>query len=319
MKYLFILFFLPLSAFAQVSLSFEPVPHTPQLFGEGIISTLLSERDMALSPDGNELLYTVQVPAAGIAVIVSCTKNAKGAWQSPQVASFSGQYSDLEPAFSADGKKLFFASNRPVQGNQPKDFDIWYTEKVKGQWSTPVNIGSPVNTTANEFYPSVAKNGNLYFTATYKKGVGQEDIYLAKWENGKYLEPVALDTGVNSPLYEYNAFVSPDEDFILFTSYGRKDDKGRGDLYISLKNATGNWQPAVHLDLISSDKADFCPFVSFDKKILFFTSERQNIPSYQTGKPVDMSALRKIAETIENGNTNIYWISFDAVLKSINK
>jgi WD40-like Beta Propeller Repeat len=92
------------------------------------------------------------------------------------------------------------------------------------------------------------------------------------------LESVALDTGVNSALYEFNAFVSPDEQFILFTAFGRKDDKGRGDIYVSTKNEKGNWLPAKNLEVINSEKLDYCPIVSFDNKTLFFTSERHVIP-----------------------------------------
>ncbi|MBK8496879.1 MAG: PD40 domain-containing protein [Chitinophagaceae bacterium] len=160
---------------------------------------------------------------------------------------------------------MFFSSNRPLSGSEIKDFDIWVVEKENGKWGEPRNLGAPVNTKEDEFYPSITKTGNLYFTAAYKNGIGKEDVFMAKLENGKYGEPVPLDTAVNSKTYEFNAFVSPDEDFIIFTSYGRKDDNGRGDLYMSIKDASGNWQPAKHLSMLNSAKLDYCPFVSFDK------------------------------------------------------
>ncbi len=76
----------------------------------------------------------------------------------------------------------------------------------------------------------------MYFMATYKNGIGREAIFIAKWENGRYLQPVLLDTAINSKTYEFNALVSHNEDFIIFTSNRREDDKGRSDLYISVKN-----------------------------------------------------------------------------------
>ncbi len=300
----------------SVKLDISTAPATAQVFGEGVISTGLYERDMAISPDGNEMFYTIVSPQNIFSAIIYLQKDKKGNWSKPEVASFSGRYSDLEPAFAPDGKKLFFVSNRSVTGDSVKDFDVWYVEKKDGNWVNPVNIGKPINTDANEFYPSVANNGNLYFTANYERGKGREDIYVAKWENGKYSEPVSLDTAVNSPLYEFNAFVSPDEQFILFTSYGRKDDKGRGDLYISTKDASGNWQPAKNLSILNSERLDYCPFVSFDKKILFFSSERSNLKeSYPT--PVTYQSLIEQRTGILNGESNIYWISLDKVLESI--
>jgi hypothetical protein len=179
-----------------------------------------------------------------------------------------------------------------------------------------VNVGPQINTAANEFYPSLASNGNLYFTAEYEKGVGNEDIFVSRWTNGAFAESIALDTAVNSAKWEFNAFVTPDEQFILFTSYGRKDDMGGGDLYMSRKSADGTWQPARHLTLLNSTTIDYCPFVSFDKKVLFFTSGRHDIPkSFE--KPQSYKALINLLHQPLNGSENIYWISFQQVLDSV--
>ncbi|BFG69122.1 hypothetical protein KACHI17_00030 [Sediminibacterium sp. KACHI17] len=282
-----------------------------------MISTGFAERDFALSPDESEIFYTLQSPLGYFQTIVYMKKDAKGFWSKPEIAPFAGVFTDLEPAFSADGKRLYFASNRPISGDKPKDFDIWYVEKQNGQWSTsPINLGSPVNTAGNEFYPSITKSGNLYYTATYKNGVGREDIFMASWKDGKYIDAVPLDTAVNSKVDEFNAFVSPDEDFILFTSYGRKDDMGRSDLYISQKDPSGKWMPARNVSLLNSNRIDYCPFVSFDKKKLFFTSERNMLKqSYET--KIGIEALKKIFSSPQNGSGDIYWISFEKVLESI--
>lgn len=314
---LFISLFVSLRTSAQLNLKFNQPPALPEIFAANIISTGLSERDFALSPDGSEILYTLQSPqgTSMFQTILYTKKDKHGKWSKPVVAPFAGKYSDLEPVFSFDGQKLFFSSNRPVSGTEIKDFDIWVVEKASGKWGEPKNIGSPVNTPADEFYPSITKSGNLYFTAAYKNAVGKEDIYCAKWENGKYNEPAPLDTAVNSKTYEFNAFVSPDEDFIIFTSYGRKDDMGRGDLYISSKDAGGKWQPAKNLSFLNSEKSDYCPFVSFDKKLLFFTSERINLKKSYSDKPVKIDDLIKSFTSPQNGGGDIYWVSFEKLLQ----
>ncbi|WP_373492612.1 hypothetical protein [Aquiflexum sp.] len=285
------------------------------VFGEGIISTRNFERDFALSPNGDELFYTIQHPRTGFSIIIQSSKSGDE-WTGPEVASFSDSYSDLEPAFSPDGKKLFFSSNRPkTDGAEITDMDIWYVEKETGTWGNPINVGSPVNSDKNEFFPSIAKNGNLYFTASREGGVGREDIFLCRFENGRYLEPVALDTAINSPMDEFNAFVDPDEEFLIFSAWGRKVDRGRGDLYISFKDSTDNWLPAKNLgDKINSKSLDYCPFVSFDGKYLFFTSDRMDTELFKN-KFLDLKNYRELLDAPLNGGGNIYMINITEVLK----
>ncbi|HMU09253.1 MAG TPA: hypothetical protein PKC54_04560 [Ferruginibacter sp.] len=314
-SFFLILLFLSFTAAAQQNIDLSRPPATPQLFAPGIISTGLGERDFAISPDGTQILYTLQSPQGVFQTILEINKQPNGSWSKPVIASFAGKHSDLEPAFSADGKKLFFSSNRPLSGTEIKDFDIWVVKKENGKWGEPENIGTPVNTAADEFYPSVANSGNLYFTAAYKNAVGKEDIYIARWQHDKYDEPVPLDTAVNSKTYEFNAFVSPDEDYIIFTSYGRKDDKGRGDMYMSMKDASGKWLPAKNLALLNSEKLDYCPFISPDKKILFFASERNDLKRSFPGNAVTFEELGKLFTSPQNGGGDIYWISTEALFR----
>lgn len=305
---------LSLPAQKHFDISFDSPPDKLSMLGENVISTSINERDFALSPDGNEIFFTISTPKSSFQTIVYCRKEKQGSWTSPVVAPFAGQFSDLEPAFTPDGNTLFFSSNRPLTGNSAKDFDIWKVTRVGSSWGTPENVGLPINTTADEFYPSVTKYGNLYFTAAYEGGVGKEDIYISIFKNGAYLNPTALDTAVNSRFYEFNSFVSPDENYILFTSYGRKDDTGGGDLYISLKNAEGKWQTARNLKELNSRQLDYCPFVSPDGKSLFITSERHQLPvSFNNSK----ATYRNVVDIVQsplNGTGNLYWIDFRKVL-----
>jgi Tol biopolymer transport system component len=295
----------------QHTIDLTSPPKKPALFEENFISTSLYERDIAISPDGDEIFYTTMIPLSNFQTLVHI-KKVNGRWTMPEIVSFSGKYSDLEPAFSIDGKKLFFCSNRPVEGDKIKDFDIWCVDKTNGKWGEPKNLGSPVNSAADEFYPSVASNGNLYFTAQYKGGVGREDIYVSKWENGSYQPASPLDTMVNSAVFEFNAYISPDEKFIIFSSQGRKDEKGRGDLYISVKNEHNGWKLAKNLSILNSDRLDYCPFVSFDKKILFFTSESHELKK-AFATPINYDDIKNIVRQTKNGTGNIYWIDFNSL------
>ena len=288
---------------AAVSLFAASNAQTPVLFTD--VSTNLNERDIAISPDGQEMYYTVQT-SRNILSTILYRKRQRNGWSKPEVAPFSGVFNDLEPAFSPDGKKLYFCSNRPLSGSATKDYDIWVMERTGTVWSSPKNLGSPVNTTANEFYPSVTENGNLYFTAEKEGAIGNEDIFVSRANAEGYAQPVPLDTAVNSKLWEFNAFVSPDESYIIFTSYGRKDDSGGGDLYMSI-NRNNQWQPAVNLKGINSTTIDYCPFVY--KGVLYFTSCRHNVTSTRQSR-MDYDALMKWHGSPLNGSENIYSVNF---------
>lgn len=304
------------TAFAQSKLpALTSPPEQATLFGEGSVSTGINERDFAISPDGNEIYYTISTPRSTMQTIVYMKKSAKGDWSAPEVAPFAGEFSDLEPAFSADGNTLYFASNRPLTGTERKDFDIWKVTRTGTTWGKPENLGSNVNTTGDEFYPSITRSGNLYYTAQYAGGPGREDIYVSSQSGGQFQKPVALDTAVNSKAYEFNAFVDPNEQYILFTSYGRKDDSGGGDLYMAVKDTNGKWRPAQNLKELNSKLIDYCPFVSPDGKAMFFTSERHQLPVQSPGSKITVQKIREIALSPLNSTGNIYWVSFATVYK----
>lgn len=287
------------------------------LVGSGWISTNRYERDFALSPDGKEIFYTLQMPQSSFQTILHTKKNAAGQWSEPVVAHFAGRYSDLEPAFSNDGQKLFFVSNRPVTGTAKKDFDIWVVNKTGNGWSEAKNLGAPVNSQVNEFYPSVTASGNIYFTAEYPNTTGKEEIFRCRWNGNSFEQPEKLDSAINSTAYEFNAYVSPDEQYIIFSSFGRKDDKGGGDLYLSKKDQQGNWQPALNIAMLNSVKLDYCPFLSPDKKTLYFTSEQHALQKNYEKKPVSYAELVEVNNSALNGSGNIYKINFDVVLRSL--
>ena len=314
----FLIICITVSAQKNISISLSSPPEKLSMFGENAISTFINERDFAVSPDGNEMFFTISTPRSSFQTIVYCKKEKEGTWSQPEVAPFAGTYSDLEPAFSVDGNTMYFSSNRPVSGDAPKDFDIWKVSRVGSAWGKPENIGSPVNTTADEFYPSITKNGSLYYTAAYDGGVGKEDIYVSVLSGNGYQKPVPLDTAVNSRFYEFNAFVAPDERYILFTSYGRKDDAGGGDLYISVKDSAGKWQPAKNLKELNSRQLDYCPYVSPDGKTLFITSERHQLPATFPDTRATYKGVVARLLNPANGTGNIYWIDFKKIWNSAN-
>ncbi len=200
--------------------------------------------------------------------------------------------------------RLYFTSNRPlVDSESAKDFDIWYIEKKNNKWGKPINMGTVINTDKDEFYASVAKNGNLYFTRDNDST--KDDIFFSAYINGIYTTPVAMDTAINSTGYDFNAFVDPEEKYIIFSSYKRNDDMGGGDLYISARRS-GHWMPAINMgSKINSVALDYSPFVSFDKKYFFFSS-RESLIDFTPGKVQKLEGVQKSLASYGNGNEDIY-------------
>ncbi|MCP5053737.1 MAG: hypothetical protein GY940_41610, partial [bacterium] len=197
----------------------------------------------------------------------------KGKWQTPEIASFSGQYSDWDVGISPDGKKLFFTSDRPVTKDQPlkKDTDIWMCVKTKKGWGDPVHLGNTVNSPRMEFSPVTAKSGNLYFASMRPGGLGQGDLYVSRCVKGEYLEPVNLGKGVNSKTGEWNLYVSPDESYIIFEASGRKENLSvPGDLYIAPRK-NGRFNSAVNLEELNTTGSNLMPKVSPDRKYLYYS------------------------------------------------
>ena len=294
---------------AQESIQFL-ASDTPSVFAPGVVSDGFANRDIAISPDGNDLFYTIQWYFGLYSVILHAQKR-NGQWSEPDTAWFSGRFNDLEPAFSPDGSKLYFSSNRPLNSSDTaKDYDIWYLQKKGAHWEGPFNPGASVNTDKDEFYPSLTKTGNLYFTRNNDDA--GDDIFITELKDGKYSPAQPLPEAVNSKGDDFNAFIDPDEKFIIFSSYKRKDDLGRGDLYFALRKE-GIWQPAIHFDRgINSTTLDYSPFVSPDHKYFFFTSKRQSI-KFPFPKAKSAKEIKKELNSSGNAFEDIYIMSFKEV------
>lgn len=270
-------------------------------------------RDFTLSKNGSEAYLTVQNPSEEISAIVKIQKDREN-WSEPILLPFSGKFKDLEPFLSPDHLKLYFVSNRPLSKNDtlPKDFDIWYVERrsLTDEWGEPVNLGAPVNTFNNEFYPSLSENGNLYFTSDAMSVLRKDEILFSELKNKKYQTPVTLSEAINSKGYEFNAYIAPDESYLIFTGYNREGGLGSGDLYISYRDEKGNWESAKNLGtIINSDAMDYCPYYDVTSKTLYFTSKRSNY-----GELIDLNDLEDFKSEIlkyDNGFSRIYKVKIE--------
>ncbi|MGI9530178.1 TolB family protein [Lutimonas sp.] len=272
-------------------------------------------RDFTLSNSGKEAYFSIQSLDGTISVISKIIME-NDTWSSPIKAIFSGQHHDIEPFLSPDNLRLYFASSRPKnnQDHKAEDYDIWYVQRsgLNQPWSEPVNMGTAVNSDQNEFYPSVAHNKNLYFTSDRSGSKGKDDIFYSRWDGKVYETPVSLGATINSEGYEFNAYISPSESFLIFSGYNRKDGLGSADLYISHKGSDKNWREAINFgSVINSDKMDYCPFVDVKNKTLYFTSQRSAVNAQKALENGDEFLIE--LNKYENGMSRIYKIGLETI------
>ena len=284
----------------------------PQIFQEGVISKGDYESHPAFSPGGDTLYFIKCSYDLKLSAIYVSYKQG-GQWSEPQIAAFSGKYMDADPFVTRDGKSLFFMSNRPLKdGDAPRDYtDIWKVNITKNGLGKPVRLDAPVNSDKDEYYPTVADNGDIYFGSTRDGGKGGSDIYRCQFKDGKYMPAENLGDAINSEFNEYEAYIAPDQSYIIFNA-SKPNGLKNLDFYISY-NQNGTWTKAKKLPApISSDSIDWAPKVTPDGKYFYFSSTRSKdepIPA----KAENAEQFNRRLQSANNGLSDIYILDFKAI------
>lgn len=198
---------------------------------------------------------------------------------------------DYGPTISADGKTLFYVSNRPgSRVTRDGDFshDFWSARKPSNLdtvFSEPVNIDTldaGVNTIMNEGVASIAADRQtLFFTGCNRAdGLGDCDIYVADVDGDRWAKPRNLGRAVNSEYWDSQPTISPDKSRLYFTSNRpsptNPDGEGDDDIdiwYSDWDEDLGEWKQAKNLGPeINTKKQEVSPFIASDGYTLFFAS-----------------------------------------------
>lgn len=250
----------------------------PRIFGPKVLSISTPEFATTFSPKGDEVYFNT-TPADRSRIDLVWSRFEAGGWKAPELVSFAKGYRNLDPFLTADGKRLYFSSDFPIQGKVPRsDTDIWFVERTELEngekgWSDPIHTGPIINSDGWDIYTSLTTDGTLYFSSDRE---GTSWIYRSRWTETGFGQPQRLSSAVNFPEGSGNPCIAPDESFLLFSA-DRPGGLGGSDLYLSLLQ-DGELTPAIRLpEPINSALGDFAPSLSPDGKYLFFTSERPGI------------------------------------------
>ena len=246
-----------------------------EIFGEGVISLPRNhwESRLALSPDRTLALWTTGNGFAGEPLVVQMSEYRRGAWSEPMVAPFSGVYDDVDTVFSPDGKTIYFSSKRPLRkGAQALEFfDLWKMDyDGKRGFGEPQHLGAGPNGPADELYPSIDRQGNLYFGSN-RDGEKWDVWRSVRRFDGGFGPATKLGTAVNTAEYwEFNPEISPDGKTLLFVSLSRRGGYGWGDIYRS-DVRHGAFGPARNLGpCVNSAADDYHPTMLWEENRLIW-------------------------------------------------
>jgi Tol biopolymer transport system component len=191
--------------------------------GMHVVSTPASEVRASVSPDGQRIVWGSTDRAGGKGGWDLWQATLKqGRWQDPQPLAINSKANDFDPAFSADGRWLYFFSNR--DGGLGGD-DL-YRAAVRGDaFGAVENLGPGVNGKGNEWAPAPSADGKaLLYASDSFGGAGRHDLFVARWDGSSFgaRQPVA---GVNTRADEFDAAWLEGGRAVVFTRSANADDK----------------------------------------------------------------------------------------------
>lgn len=296
----------------------------PAVFAPGIISTGLHERDFTISPDGNEIYYSL---FQGDWNTIMMVKRVNGVWREPVVAPFARDTSFYfaEATLASNGNKIFFFSTKPREKEVAKagwaNQNIWVAERQSdGNWAEPKPLPDNINA-LDEFYPSLTADGTLYFCRTDPK-TNVSQILRSKLVDGQYQDPIALPAPINEKGSIFNACIAPDDSYLIGGVYQRDSSTMNRAVYmLFFHNADDTWSQGVNLvkelnlPCINALSASVTP----DGKYLFFSSSAASVKFKEILPDWKLSSIIKRKSSPGNGNYDIYWIRIEDGFKQLRK
>jgi tetratricopeptide (TPR) repeat protein len=264
--------------------------------------------------------------------ILAC-KNAIQFKENPTVFSKKSMGSDFSqgsinenPAVSFDGNSMVYTERRGMVNA------IFYSKKERGRWQAPIEITPALNAGEDCSSSSLNSDGTELFL--YKTDNYDGAIYSSKFVDGAWTPIKKLNRNINTKFYESHAAISADGKKLYFTS-NREGGQGNLDIYVSEKDAFGDWGPAVNLGAaINTPFNEDTPFITANDSVLYFCSEGHSsmggFDNYKSlrigsawktpvniGYPINTTDDDKFFQPVNNGQNAYYSMITDYKKKEI--
>lgn len=220
--------------------------------GMGVVSTRASEIRGSVTPDGQRIVWgsTDREGGAGGWDLWQATLK-DGRWQDARPLPINTQANDFDPLFSADGRWLYFFSNRP--GGVGGD-DLYRAAVLAGGgFGKAENLGPGVNSRGDEWAPTPSRDGqHLLFASDGFGGSGRHDLFVARWDGRAFVQSQPVP-GVNTKADEFDAAWLGDGKSLVFA---RSTDAATQPIQLLLAHCDGSRYAGIAPLKLSFNTAD---------------------------------------------------------------
>lgn len=245
----------------------------PQNLGDSVNSTDL-EYYPSVTVDNNTLVFTRRVRGHNEDFFESHRSGSGWSRARGMDGDINSNFNEGAQNISQDGEWLVFTGCNFPEGLG--GCDLYMSIKTKRGWSTPENLGEPINTEFWESAPSLSPDKReLYFSSNRPGGYGGKDIYVCKkLPNGQWSEPENLGEAINTIGDESCPFVHADNQTLYFTSNGHTG-YGGDDLFLAKRRAGTGWGEITNLGYpINTIENEGSLVVAADGKTAYYASDR---------------------------------------------
>lgn len=242
-------------------------------FAPGIASTRYSEIRLTLSPDGQTALwFSRDRPGGPGGYDIWVSRRSGGQWRPATPVSFNSSGRDFDPAFSADGRFVYFCSDRA--GGSGAD-DLYRVPVIGQDFGAPVNLGPEVNSAGKEFAPMLSPDGaTLLFSSDRSGGAGGHDLFTARRSRNGFAVARRLSGALNTAANEFDATFLGDGATIVFA---RAMDfrRDRVDLLFAVPSGQGYDAGTMLPAAVNNDHDTYGPMLDWsDRSRLTFSGQR---------------------------------------------
>lgn len=274
---------------------------SPTLFSPNIFAEEANEASPAFSPDGKTLVFArgnTGKRKGTVDVDLYMSRLVNGQWTEPSYLPVNDSLAwDGSPAFSRDGKTLYFASNRAGGAG---NIDLYRTNMdASGRFSKPVNMGKDINTAGDEMFPYVSPDNKLYFSSDGHPGLGKLDLFVATRSQGTIsIENMGIP--FNTPQDDFGLVFMEDQESGFFAS-NRPGGKGDDDIYFFAEPVVETPDSTIlaQNDPINPLNPNNPLYLNGERKVVRYFLAGDVLTNNATPVPIDSAKVRILSDSAD--------------------